>query len=542
MSALETIFDHLALRPETPLFHEVQGSHLQTTKRGAFLTLVSKARRFIIDAGIRKGDRVGLLAPNSTHWAAIDLALLSHGAISVPLYSRQNPAELASMLRDCGATFLIGGTPELVEGVRKNWPACCRTALFSDLLASETTDEKPVVLEENDPITIIYTSGTSGEPKGAILTRKNMDFMVPTTASALDRLLGSGEKEDHPFHYLPFCFAGSRVVLWTQLYRGNSLMLSTDLNNLPEELATARPQYMLNVPALLERIRRKVEDGVQEKGGLGAYLYGKGMAAAARKGAGKSRGMDALWRPLSARLVFSKIKEKIGPRMDFLICGSAPLSPETQRWYATLAIPVYQVYGLTETSAIVTMDRPPEVEAGTVGPAIDGIEMCIAEDGELLTRGPHIFSGYWNRPEATASALKGGWFHTGDQGSIDEKGNYRISGRSKNVLVPESGHNVAPEPLEHALLTACPELEQAVVIGHGRHHLLVIVSGPASDETLASALETVNASLPHYRHLRGFIRATEPFSDENGQLTANQKVRRNQIDTDYKEAIEEAYA
>ena len=185
---------------------------------------------------------------------------------------------------------------------------------------------------------------------------------------------------------------------------------------------------------------------------------------------------------------------------------------------------------------------PPAAEPGTVGPIIDGIEIEIAEDGELLTRGPHIFAGYWNRPEATSSALAGGWFHTGDQAEIDPAGNVRIIGRCKNVLVPESGHNVAPEPLEHALLAACPSIEQAMAIGHGRHHLLVLVTGEASDEELEEALQTVNSSLPHYRHMRGFIRTREPFSDENGQLTANQKLRRKVIEEAYREEIEEAYA
>lgn len=541
MNVIHTLNAAFEKQPERDCLVEIQGSRKVTTRRGPVGTLVAKARQFLVNSGVRKGDRIGLLAPNSTRWAAMDMAMLNHGVISVPLYARQNPAELAKMLQDCGASFLIGATEDLLEGVRKNWAACCRTALLDEAFAGEASELGPEPLEPSDPITIIYTSGTSGEPKGVIMTVENMDFMVPTTGRALDNLLGDSERVDHPFHYLPFCFAGSRVVLWTQLYRGNPLMMSTDLNNLPEELGTARPQYMLNVPALLERIRRKVEEGVKEKGGLGATLYTQAMGAIMREAHGESRGMDGLWKALGHKMVFPKIKEKIGPRMDFLICGSAPLHPDTQRWYAALGIPVYQVYGLTETTAIVTMDKPPRAEPGTVGPIIDGVEIKIAEDGELLTRGPHIFAGYWNRPEATASALSGGWFHTGDQAIEDAQGNISIIGRCKNVLVPESGHNVAPEPLEHALLAACPELEQAMAVGHGRHHLLILVSGPATDTTIEAALTQVNEGLPHYRHLRGFIRAREPFSDENGQLTANQKLRRKQIEEAYGTEIEEAY-
>ena len=268
MNAIGAIRATLQRQPERDCLVEIHGQRRETTRRGPLNKMIARARTFLQERGLRKGDRVGLLAPNSTQWAALDQAMLQQGIVSVPLYARQNPAELAHMLQDCGATFLIGATEELLEGIRRNWPACCRTALLEDVFAPEPSEDDPVQLDGEDPITIIYTSGTSGEPKGVILTAANMDFMVPTTGKALDTLLGGGEQVDHPFHYLPFCFAGSRVVLWTQLYRGNPLMMSTDLNNLPEELAHAKPQYMLNVPALLERIRRKVEEGIQEKGGL----------------------------------------------------------------------------------------------------------------------------------------------------------------------------------------------------------------------------------------------------------------------------------
>ena len=374
------------------------------------------------------------------------------------------------------------------------------------------------------------------------MTVENMDFMVPTTGRPWTT--SWVEVTRWTIHSIT-CPSVLRAHGWCcghNCSAGNPLMMSTDLNNLPEELRVARPQYMLNVPALLERIRRKVEEGVQAKEGSAQVSTPGPWARSCERPTEKARASMVYGKPSETRWSFPKSKERIGPRMDFLICGSAPLHPDTQRWYAALGIPVYQVYGLTETTAIVTMDRPPKAEPGTVGPIIDGIEIKIAEDGELLTRGPHIFAGYWNRPEATASALSGGWFHTGDQATEDEHGNISIIGRCKNVLVPESGHNVAPEPLEHALLAACPELEQAMAIGHGRHHLLVLVSGPAADREIERALEEVNEGLPHYRHLRGFIRTREPFSDENGQLTANQKLKRKQIEADYSAEIEEAYA
>ncbi len=190
MNVIQTLLDNLSSHPEQPVVLEVHGSELRPCSRAHFQELVSRARCFLEKTGIKRGDRVGLLAPNSTRWAAMDVALLSHGAISVPLYARQNPAELAGMLQDCGATLLIAATLELAEGVQKSWENCCDTAHFETVFQSEISTTPAVELKPEEAITIIYTSGTSGEPKGVITTRSNMDFMVPTTAAALDRLLG----------------------------------------------------------------------------------------------------------------------------------------------------------------------------------------------------------------------------------------------------------------------------------------------------------------------------------------------------------------
>jgi long-chain acyl-CoA synthetase len=223
------------------------------------------------------------------------------------------------------------------------------------------------------------------------------------------------------------------------------------------------------------------------------------------------------------------------------VCGSAPLSEETQRWFEMLGIPVYQVYGLTETTAIVTVDDTSHVTPGRVGRAIDGCEIATSEHGELLCRGPNVFRGYWNKPEATAAVLRDGWFHTGDQVDLDARGNVKIIGRVKEVLVPESGHNVAPAPLEQRVLEASTGIEHALVVGHGRPYLTAIVSGKVTPPELERVLDTVNASLPHYMRLRRMVCAPEPFSIENGLLTANQKLKRKAIEERYRDAIEQMY-
>jgi long-chain acyl-CoA synthetase len=212
-----------------------------------------------------------------------------------------------------------------------------------------------------------------------------------------------------------------------------------------------------------------------------------------------------------------------------LICGSAPLLVETQLYFMMLGIPVLQVYGLTETTAICTLDDPPTVVPGRVGPAVSGIEMKLGESDEIVVRGPNIFPGYWNRQQETGKALRDGWFHTGDQGEVDAAGNWRIIGRIKNLIILGSGHNVPPEPIEDEVLQRLPGAVQVVLVGNGRGYLSAIVTGTVTREAVQAALDAVNAELPHYKQVRAFHVRAEAFSIENGLLTANGKLKRDLI-------------
>ncbi|MDF1666307.1 MAG: AMP-binding protein, partial [Planctomycetota bacterium] len=269
-------------------------------------------------------------------------------------------------------------------------------------------------------------------------------------------------------------------------------------------------------------------------------LYNMGIEAHMRKRAKENTLFDSV-RLMLGKVVFNGIRQKVASSWDFLICGSAPLSEETQAWFELLEIPVYQVYGLTETTAIVTMDKPYQIEAGRVGHAIKGIELKLSEEGELMVKGANIFQGYWGLEEKTSEAIKDGWFYTGDLAEVDDKGNWKIVGRAKNVLVPESGHNVAPEPIENMILEACEDLAQAVVIGHGRPFLTCIVTGQAKTDDIQKALDLVNEELPHYRRIRQFHHAKEELTYEKELLTANQKLRRNAIEAYFKMEIEGLY-
>ncbi len=543
MTFVNTIMGKLTDEPRKAFLVEVQGKTLVTCTGAEIRQLIDRARASVRASGVKPGDRVAILAPNSARWVAADLAVIAEGGISVPLYSRQDPHQLAGMLKDCTPSLLMVADQELEEAIRSAWPDACRIVRFEEVFAAEPIADPFAPLEAQSPITIIYTSGTSGEPKGAILTVANIDFMLPRTAAKLDQATGHRPPNDRFFHYLPLCFAASRIACWSQLYRGNPVFLSTDLNKLVDEIAAVDPHYFLNVPALLVRIKSAVEQRVQERGGVALKLYTKGVEAYRHVEDGQSGAGDQLWLTAARKLAFAKIKKTIGPSLEFLICGSAPLSEETQRWFHMIGIPVYQAYGLTETTGIVSMDNPTaEVKPGRVGCAIDGCEARVTEEGELLCRGPNIFGGYWNRPEATDDVLSDGWFHTGDQVEMAEDGSLQIVGRLKDLLVPESGHNVAPEPLERKLMEASHGVEQAVVVGHGKPFLAAIVTGPADDAELEAVRQRLNAGLPHYQRIQKLFHAPEPFTVENQLLTANQKLRRRAIEQRYRDAIAGLYA
>jgi len=292
----------------------------------------------------------------------------------------------------------------------------------------------------------------------------------------------------------------------------------------------------------LERVRRGVEDALSKRPALIRSLYARARDAWQRQHVGRGSSLDSFWLAIGRKLIFSQIKERFGPNLRALICGSAPLAPETQQFFMMLGIPVLQVYGLTETTGICTMDDPrTPVDPGYVGPSVSGIEMRLSENEEILVRGPNIFPGYWNRPEETAAVLKDGWFHTGDQGEVNVRGNWRISGRLKNLIILNSGHNIAPEPIEEKLVQLLPAALQIALVGNGRGYLCVLITGPVEASVAQAALDTLNPDLPHYRQLRNFTVFREAFTAENGLLTANGKLRRSAINARYAVEINAMY-
>ncbi len=543
---LENIFSQLKRAEGRVVLREIRGEEFVSLTGGEMLEQVQRVRGYLRRFGLQPGDRCALLAANSVRWAAFDLALMAEGAIVVPLYSRQAAAELAAMMKDCQPRFLFVGDTALGEGIAQAWPKAPPRVLFEDALQQPASPglvpDFPNPRQDSDLVTIIYTSGTSGEPKGVCLNVGNITHMISCTTERLDQLMGETHEPDRVFHYLPFNFAASWIVLLTYLTRETVLTLSTDLNKLADEIRLASPHYFLNVPTLLERVRRGVEDALSKRRNVIRSLFAKARYAWQRLHVGRGRALDSLWLALGRKLIFGKVKERFGGHLRTLICGSAPLSPETQQFFLMLGIPVLQGYGLTETTGICTLDDPRlPVEPGYVGTAISGIEMKISENEEIVVRGPHIFPGYWNRPEETARVLQDGWFHTGDQGEVNVRGNWRISGRIKNLIILNSGHNIAPEPVEEQIAQLLPAAQQVVVVGNGRGYLCALVTGGVERAAVQAALDAVNPELPHYRQIRNFTVIPEAFTIENGLLTANGKLRRSAINARYASEISAMY-
>lgn len=547
MTFLEIIFDRLQKSESTPVIRETHGNQLVSFTGGELLQMVQQARHYFRARGLKKGDRCALLAPNSVRWVALDLAMMAEGLIAVPLYARQAPVELVGMMKDSTPARICCPDAVLAAEINRLWPGAPRFSFPDTIFSGEAPKpEPPIRHADSDLVTIIYTSGTSGEPKGVVLNPGNVNHMLQCTGARLDQLMSSLTQPDRVFHYLPFCFAGSWILLLSALSRNSVLTLSTDLTKLADELKLAEPDYFLNVPTLLERVRTRIEQTVRERGGNAARLFVRAENAYLGKQQSGSAGIvDSLCLRLAALLMFPTIRKSLGPNLKALICGSAPLAIETQLFYQMLGIPVLQVYGLTETTAICTMDDPAHPVPGRVGPAIPGIEMRVADSGEILVRGPNIFPGYWQRPVDTAKALEGGWFHTGDQGEVDNFSNWKITGRLKNLIVLNSGHNIAPEPIEESLAAKLPQVEHAVLVGNQRGYLTVLVTTAVQDglpdNSIQEALDLVNDGMPHYKQVRAFRRIAEQFTIESGLLTANGKVKRDAVASRYAVEIEAMY-
>jgi long-chain acyl-CoA synthetase len=540
MSFLDTIFSRLDNGSDEVVLQQAGPTSLEPTDGATLRRTIARARHALRQRCLQPGDRCALVGANSAQWIAIDVAIMSEGLIAVPLYRRQVAAEQAAMIQDADCAIIVCDDAE----ARDSLDACAHGAseivLFSELLDHGEEAHGPASpCPDDQPVAIIYTSGTSGQSKGVVLTAGGVGHMLRCTTSRLDDLLADVHDRQRVFHYLPMCFAGSWILMLTCISRTCTLTLSTDLTRLIDELRLAQPHTFLNVPTLLERVRSGIDERMGSRTSAIRWLYQR--ARKAWNAAPPRSTAERWWLWVARRTVLNAIRRQVAPHVSGLICGSAPLNPDTQKFFGMLGIPVLQVYGLTETTAICTMDQPGAIVPGRVGPAIPGTEMKLGLQDEILVRGPHVFSGYWNRPEETAAVMEDGWFRTGDQGAVDAAGNWKIIGRIKNLLILNSGHNIVPDPIEDLIHQAEPTIENVIVVGNGRSFLTALATGDCTQERFEQALERVNEQLPHYKRVHRGEMLHERFTAENGLLTANGKLRRSAIGERYQQEIDNLY-
>jgi long-chain acyl-CoA synthetase len=559
-------------------------SHAETEERVSAIAAALETR------GIGRGDRVALLSENRPEWALVDYAVTGMGAADVPLYPTLPANQIAYILKDAGAKAIFVSTPAQlakIQEIRGQLPDLRQVVCFDDPGASGPADRFDALLEEgrkaiaagtatpfrrraleverDDVATLIYTSGTTGNPKGVMLTHYNLASNV---AAAQQHDVLRPEPGDVALSFLPLSHVFERMVDYWYWDAGITIAYAESMEKVVDNLVEVRPTVAVSVPRLYEKIYSRVVGGSGLKGKIAHWAVRVGgKVVDARMSGGKPGGALAAQYRIADKLVFSKLRARTGGRLRTFISGGAPLAPDIARFFFAAGLPVYEGYGLTESSPVIAVNKPAAVRLGTVGTMFPGVEVRLGADGEILTRGPHVMKGYWNNPAATAQSVDAdGWLHTGDVGELDADGFLRITDRIKNILVTAGGKNVAPAPIENVAVMS-PYVAQVVMIGDRRPFPVLLVVPDyenllpwAQQNGIATTDRAELARDPRVQklieddtigRLTGFARYEMPkkvgiipseFTIDDGSLTPTLKVKRKVVEERYRDVIEGLYA
>ena len=523
--------------------------------------------------GIVKGGRVAILSENRPEWVIADFGILLLGAVTVPIYSTLTPEQVLYVLRDSGARAVFVSSELQLKKVEQVRSQCGLETIvvmddvdseharkISSIFAREMTSEpRPEAVNADDLATLIYTSGTTGIPKGVMLTHGNMasnlislqQFKVkPATCS---------------ISFLPLSHITARHVDMALLQSGASIAYVPFVQDLARALLEIRPEIFVGVPRVYEKVHAEVEHKAQYFPAQRIYRWAMSVGKKYRADTLAGRTPSAQeWR-VADRLVFRKIRAGLGGRVETFISGGAPLGRELAEWYADAGICIREGYGLTETSPVIAVNTPDAHKLGTVGKPLSNVEVRIADDGEILVRGPSIFKGYWQKPEETRAAFVDGWFKTGDVGNLDSDGFLSVTDRKKDLIKTSGGKFIAPQPIENSLKHNSLIAECAIV-GEKRKFPAVLiapqfarleewaqekgisfgsrtelVANPEVRALYESIVEDVNQKLARFEKLKRTMIVSEEFTPENGTLTASMKMRRRAIEQRYKEMIDAMY-
>ena len=542
--------------------------------------------------GLAPGDRAAILSENRPEWHLADFACATSGVVSVPLYATLPAAQIEFMLRDSGARLVFVSTAEQLEKVQTLRRACADLAhvvafepelggrdvlTLDDLrdrgdaaLAGAGADRHRALagsVRPHDLLTILYTSGTTGRPKGVMLTHNNL---VSNVRASLE-ILPVGPT-DVALSFLPLSHILERMVDYAFFSAGVTIAYCESFQRVGDYLAEVRPTVAAAVPRVYEKVYAAVHERAAAAGAARRRLFAWAVRVArawaeARLAGRRANPALALQHALADRLVYAKVRARMGGRVRYFLSGGAPLDPALGIFFFGLGVRILEGYGLTETSPVIAVNRPDRIRFGTVGPPIPGVEVAIAEDGEILTRGPHVMKGYYGLPEETAAVLEpDGWFHTGDVGDLDEDGYLRVTDRKKDLLKTAGGKYVAPQPIENRVKRN-PFVAQAVVLGDRRPYpiLLVVpnfgrlevwarergievgdraqlVEHPAVREWYETTVLGSLDDLASFERPKKIVLLPEEFTLDRGEMTPTDKVRRRVVEERYAAFIERAYA
>src|ERR1044071_4823694 len=546
----------------------------------------------LYELGVKPGDRVGILSENRPEWTMADFAILCASAVSVPVYPTLLGWQIEYILNDAGTVAVVCSTKEQldkVQEVRDHVPSLQNVIVcdldqpapgvlkFADVVARGKAfeekngrtwfDQSRASRKPDDLATLVYTSGTTGNPKGAMLTHGNVTSNVVTTRNYVPI-----QADDVALSILPLSHILERMVVFLYLFKGGTIAYAENINKVADNMQEIRPTYFGAVPRLFEKMRQRIMDNVatapkaRQKIFHWALKVGEERLPYRVERKPMPLGLK-LKSAIADKLVFSKILARLGGRVKYVVSGGAPLSQELAAFFIGAGVEILEGYGLTETSPVISVNRPEKRRLGTVGPIIEGVEVKIASDGEILSRGPHIMKGYWNNPEATAQSIDAdGWFHTGDIGEIDKDGFLKITDRKKDIIINAYGKNIAPQPLE-ALLKSSPYIGTPVLIGDRRKFLTALivpnfeklerdaaglgvrfdsreqlVGNDRVRQMYQQEIDRFNRNLDRQEKIRRFALLPRDFTIDDEEITPSPKVKRENIDKKYKHIIDQLYA
>jgi long-chain acyl-CoA synthetase len=576
---LRPIMARAADDPSRPVAAYRDGDRFVDVTATEFRDRVWALARGLVATGVEAGDRVALMSHTRLEWPLLDYAIQATGGVTVPIYETSSTEQIHWVLGDSGAVMALFETPDMkamFDEVSSSVPDCRDGLVIDDGALDELTrrgedvdasviDDRVAALTTDAIATIIYTSGTTGRPKGCVLTHANLRANTKQSLAGLEPVLGDDER---CLLFLPLAHSLAKIVLLTCMEHGVKCAFSPSIAKLVEEMGMTRPTYVVAVPRVFEKVFNSAQHKAhsERKGFIFDRAADVSVSWSKELAKGKPGLLTNALHTVFDKLVYGKLRDVFGGSLRFAVSGGGPLGERLTHYFRGIGVQVLEGYGLTETSPTLTSNSPDAWRPGTVGKPVPGTTIRIADDGEILAKGPQIFQGYWHNDSATSEVIDAdGWFHTGDIGEIDDDGFIKITGRKKDLIVTAAGKNVAPAPLEDTL-RAHALVSQALVVGDGRPFIAALLTldeeaaaqwakdnskagfSPAQlagddqlHAQLQAAVDDANRFVSRAESIRKFAVLEHDLSIEAGELTPTLKVRRANVEKSYAEVIEGIY-